>query len=201
MDISGHLKVLARKREARVWKDDYGLIHFEDWAREKEYFINNVIGAHLSDLHEENFPIPLWKIDAMIDERIDEFTRKGLMHGTIHEYRGEQWDDADQQDYRKYCELLLGLSGWKIVPHHEENAGENRPIIAEKQGKTFVLTCIKASSPVGRQKIRHTFRLKQGSNADLGAVVTNAGYSRWARWSSSRYKVLALHHEDLSSIE
>lgn len=199
-DLDRHIRVLARKREELVRTDDYGLVRYEDWEREKDYFIGGVILPHLSDLDEDELPLAPERISAMVDERIDGFMGKGLMHGTVREYKGEQWDDADQHDYRKYCELLLGLSGWKIQARGD-NHDPDMPIMAEKEGRTFVVTCIRSSSPVGSTEIRHALRVKRHSNADMGAVVTNVGYSRLARWVSSRCKVLALHHEDLSSLE
>ncbi len=197
--ISDHIRVLVRKREDMVKTDDYGIVHFEDWDREKEYFIDNVIRENLPDLDSEDFPIPFLGIDLMIDRRIDDFIGKGLAGGTIHRYPGERWEDEDQQAYCRYCSGLLGLSGWKTAPVEEGGPG-NGHIIAEKGGRRFVLTCIRTSSPVGRRHIREMAETMQEHKADMGAVVTNAGFSRWALRGASRYKVLALHHDDLTNI-
>ncbi len=151
--INEHLDVLARKRRYMVFRDAYGLVHYETWDKEKDYFISNVLGGLFSDLQSHDFPLSATRIDAMIDMRIDEYLEKNRIDGTIREYRGESWEDDDQQAYRLYCTRLLGLAGWKVIYDGEENAHSH--VLAQKGVVLFVLSCAKSSSTVGRHFIRN----------------------------------------------
>lgn len=198
--IKEHLDVLARKRRQLVRTDDYGLIHFDAWEQEKDYFIENVLSGLFGDFYSNDFPFSEPQIDNMIDKYIDDH-QKGHAGGSVSEYKGESWEDVDQQVYRQYCTRLLSLAGWKILFDGDDEGSQNGHFIAQRDEISFLFTCVKSSSPVGRRVIWNTFTEKQKRGADKAAVVTNAGFSRWALLTSSGYRVLALHHDDLANIE
>jgi restriction system protein len=199
--INEHLHVLARKRQDLIKKDHYGLVHLEEWEGEKDFFINNVLGNRLGNIHSEDFPMPYFLIDIMIDKHIDNYFKKGHADGAIREYQGEDWEDADQQAYRGYCMRLLGLAGWKVLTPTEEDIQSRGPILARKDWKLLLVTCTRASKPLGRRLIRQTFSAKRSHNADAAAIVTNAGFSRWARFSALKCDIMLLHHSDLVNID
>lgn len=196
--INKHLDVLARKRRYMVDRDDYGIVHYEAWDKEKDYFISNVLGGLFTDLHSQDFPLPVQRIDAMIEKRIDEHINKNRMDGAIREYRGETWEDEDRQAYRQYCTRLLGLAGWKVISDGGENSDGH--VLALKGTALFALSCVTSSSPVGRRLIRNLSSSQRKHGAESAAVVTNSRYSRWARMVSTFYGVMLLHHEDLADI-
>jgi restriction system protein len=194
-----HTPVLARKRSQLVKKDDYGVVHYEDWEQEKDYFITTVLGEHFPAIGSDDFPLSLERIDAMIEKSIDGYLPGEFGGGPIGEQEREEPHGDDQKTYRQYCAKLLGLGGWKVLSGEEQDR-KGSPILAERDGKRLVLTCINASSPVGRRAITRTHAARQRHDAHMAAVVSNAGFSRWARMGSSRYDVMPLHHEDLANI-
>ncbi len=196
--IDEHLEVLARKRRQMVWTDDYGLVHYETWDEEKDYFISQVLGGLFADLHSADFPLSVPRIDAMIDKRIDEYLMKDDCIEAPPEYGIESRKDNDQEAYRLYCTRLLSLAGWRVVSSKEiENNGH---ILAERDGVIFALACRK-SSGVGSRHIRDLISTQKEAGADLAAVVTDRPYSRWIRMASSRYGIMLLHHDDLADVE
>jgi hypothetical protein len=195
--IGEHIPVLARKRGQLVKKDDYGITRYEDWDREKDYFIGTVLAERFPAIGSDDFPLSLGRIDAMIEKGIDGYLPGVPGGGDDREQEEPQGEDAG--DYRRYCVRLLGLGGWKVLAGGEEDREES-PILAERDGTRLVITCVSASSPVGRSAIRRANAARRRHAAHLAAVVSNAGFSRWARMASSRCRVMPLHHEDLANI-
>lgn len=199
--IDEHIHALARRRQDLIRKDHYGLIHLEEWEKEKEFFISNVLDSRVGNILSEDFPVPCFTIHMMIDKRIDTYFKKGLGDGTVREYGGEDWENADQQAYRGYCMKLLELAGWKVILPTEEDIESQGPILARKDRTLLLAACTRASKPLGRRLVRKTAQARHDHDADTAAVVTNAGFSRWARFSASRCDVMLLHHSDLANID
>ncbi len=199
--IDEHLHALARRRRDLIKKDHYGLVHLEEWEREKDFFIGNVLGSRFGNILSEDFPVPYFLIDAMIDKRIDAYFKKGDAGGQVREYRGEDWENADQQAYLGYCIKLLELAGWRVVVPTQEDIRNRTPVLARKGGRVLLAACVRASKPLGRGLVRRTAAVRRNHDADAAAIVTNAGFSRWARFSASRFDIMLLHHSDLANID
>jgi restriction system protein len=199
--INDHIHALARRRQDLIKKDDYGLVHLEEWEEEKNFFINNVLGNSLGNIYSKDFPVPYFLIDIMIDRYIDAYFKNGDAGGIIREYQGDDWENADQQAYRGYCMKLLELAGWKVLLPTEENIQSRDPILARKEETLFLATCTRASKPLGRRVIRETSEARRSHDADAAAIVTNAGFTRWAHFSARKHDVMLLHHSDLANIE
>ncbi|HQI01072.1 MAG TPA: restriction endonuclease [Deltaproteobacteria bacterium] len=199
--IDEHLHALARRRRELIEIDHYGLVHLEEWEDEKDFFISNVLGSRFGNILSEDFPVPYFLIDIMIDKRIDAYFKRGHAGGTIREYQGEDWENADQQTYLGYCMKLLELAGWKVVIPTQEDIRNRGPILARKDGKLLLAACIRASKPLGRSFIRQTAAARLNHDADDAAIITNAGFSRWARSSALKHDVMLLHHSDLANID
>jgi restriction system protein len=197
--ILEHTPVLARKRGQLVKKDDYGIVHYEEWEQEKEYFINVVLGEHFNDILSEEFPLTAGHIDEIIEKAIDKVVLDLYGNDPVQEPEDEPWEEDEGDSYRQYCTRLLDLAGWKVLADGEEGQDKG-PVLAERGEQLFVVTCISSSSPVGIRTIWRTSVAMKKLGAHMAAVVTNAGFSRLARMASSRYGVMPLHHEDLANI-
>lgn len=197
--IHEHAATLARKRATLSKKDAYGIVSLDEWEQEKDYFINVVLREQFSEVLTEAFPLSPEKIDSMIEESIDAFILDVYGDAPDGESQEESPEEDELLSYRQYCLKLLELSGWKILPGGPEGRAES-PILAERDGKRFVVACVMASSPVGWGMLRRTSTVRKKLDAQMAAVVTNGDFSRWARFVSSRYRVMPLHHEDLANI-
>jgi restriction system protein len=197
--IREHIPTLARKRATLVKKDDYGIVHYDEWEQEKNYFIDVVLREHFSTILTEDFPLSATHLDTMIEKAIEAFLHDLYGDMSVAEPHEETWDANGQHSYRQYCLKLLELSGWKVLTEGSAARAES-PILAERDGKRFAVTCVNASSHVGGGMIRRASSARKKLGAHMAAVVTNGEYSKWARMVSSRYRVMPLHHEDLANI-
>jgi hypothetical protein len=197
--IREHLPVLARKRAKHVKKDDYGIVHYEEWEQEKEYFITVVKIESFPGILSEEFPLSPGHIDAMMENAIDDFVEDVYGDASFNDPGEEDWEDDDRHSLRQYCVGLLTLAGWKVVSE-DEDEDEESPILAERDENLLVVICVDSPSPVGWRVVRRASKARKKLRAQMTAVVTVGYFSRWARMASSRYRVMPLHPEDLANI-
>lgn len=197
--IRGHLPVLASRRGHLVKKDAYGVVHYEEWEAEKEYFISSVLKERFAGILSKDFPLTPGRIDDMIEQGIDGFAFTVYGGEPPRAHPDDCPEEPAPHSCRQYCVRLLGLAGWETLPGDEANPAD-MPIVAEREGTRLVVACSDAPSPVGFGPVRRTARARRKLGAHRAAVVACAGFSWTGRLASSWYGVMALALEDLANL-
>lgn len=197
--IRGHLPVLASRRGHLVKKDAYGIVHYEEWEAEKEYFISTVLGERFAGILSEDFPLTPGRIDDMIERGIDGFAFTVYGGEPAAEPPDDSREASPPHSCREYCVRLLELAGWKVLPE-DEGSPADVPFVAERAGTRLVVSCSGDPSPVGFGPVRRTARARRRLDARQAAVAASAGFSWTGRLASSWYGVMALALEDLANL-
>lgn len=201
--IQQHKITLARKKKTLVRADDYGVIHTDDWEREKGYFLQNVVFPQLGlpglestqevALLEDRFadsPV-CWDLDALIETAVNDCD--------VPAFYSDESSINSGEDYELFCAHLLESGGWitRLTP---VTGDQGVDIVAEKDAYVIAVQCKYVSSTVGNQAVQQALAGKHFVGADSAVVVTNSSFTRSAKDLAAASDVLLLHHSQLSDL-
>lgn len=184
-----HAETLALRRRQECFEDAYGNRIDDGWLRERDYFAQRTILPHLdakgfTDLADTRWPIVLDIIDdvalsvALPDE--DEAPEDGIA-------------------YERFCAEALREAGWAARPT-KASGDQGADVVAERSGIRLVLQCKRYTKPVGNAAVQEASAAARYWQADMAAVVSNAGFTPAARRLSGATGVLLLHHDALRTL-
>jgi len=88
------------------------------------------------------------------------------------------------------------MCGWRSKTT-KASGDQGADIVATKDGITVVCQCKRYSKSVGNKAVQEAFAAKTFYNAQKGAVITNAGYTKSARELAEKTAVELFHFSDL----
>jgi restriction system protein len=196
--IKPHAKILSRKQEQLIYKDDYGKYVFDQWNKEVDYFIKKVL---LSDSNIKEF---IRNYDY--DERLDAVRQlvDDVAFGTNtsnEEERSHELlpiDDMTGEDYERYCVDLLVSFGWN-ARLTKSNGDQGVDIIGTIDSLTVIFQCKRYSKPVGNSAVQEAISGMVFEKASGAAVITNNTFTVSARQLASAANIYLLHHTELES--
>ncbi len=184
-----HAGTLARRRRQETYLDAYDNLIRDGWERERHYFAERTV---LPRLAARGF-------DGLARARFAEVL------ALIEEAAGPETDDPalDPPDdgiaYERYCAARLAQAGWRAHPT-KASGDQGADVVAERDGTRLVLQCKRYAKPVGNGAVQEAVAARGYWNADLAAVVTNAGFTPAARRLAGATGVHLLHHDDLDGL-
>lgn len=189
--VTQHLPILARKKRTLVTYDDYGNVIYEQWAKEKEYYIHKLdYVAHSTPFYDGLSPR---EQRLLLDDLVDEYVAS-------HDEESVYSDAMSPIEYEHHCADLLWQQGWDTrVTQGSGDQGVD--VLAVKYGIQLALQCKKYASPVGNKAVQEIIAGKGFYGADVGLVVSNNTYTLSARQLAMSHSVFLLHHEDLRNID
>ena len=183
--IREHQAVLSRKRALSMREDDYGNVIDQEWQKEIDYFLNNVLSG---------IEVP----ERWARQQIEIFaagsdgTDSGIMPQSVSEFSGAE--------YEFLCAKLLREAGWDASLTQASN-DQGADIIAQRDGLRVVVQCKRYAKPVGNKAVQEVVAAKAITGAHKAVVITNAGYTNACKELAAANQVLLLHHDDLSALE
>lgn len=187
--IEPHAKALARRRSQLLLTDAFGLEDRNGWDAEIQKFFRGVV---LPGLPRTCSDEDLEYLEETIDRWVDAFAvRWQDQYGSE---KVQEW--SDPIDFEAYCAARLTAAGWssRLTPPGGDQGGD---VVAEKDGIRLVVQCKLYSSPVGNSAVQEVVGSMAFEDAALGAVVTNASYTRAAKALAQKSGVYLLHVSEL----
>jgi restriction system protein len=188
--INLHRKVLRRKADQSIYKDDYGAYVFDRWFSEIDYFIDNVLSKECADLKT--------------------YVDRDWLHATARAIALSPPNEDDEipltlpegmppVDFEHYCAGLLTRFGWqaRVTP---ASGDQGVDIIAEYSGVRAVFQCKLYASSVGNAAVQEIVAGRQFQQARFAAVISNAPFTVSARQLAAAANVHLLHFTELQTL-
>lgn len=102
----------------------------------------------------------------------------------------------DTQDYRQRCVKSLGEAGWQARMSFPAG-GLTADIIAKRDGRLLTIQCRPSTQPLESVVVQEALIVRRAQDANLAAVVSNAGYTKAARSFAAASGVRLLHETEL----
>ncbi|RDW13583.1 restriction endonuclease [Paracoccus thiocyanatus] len=171
--ISDHIETLARRRDALIRKDHYGVIDNSKWNIEINHFIANVIQPQLSGdyfrrIEMRNPSVISETINRLIDE-----------HERTRPHSDEVPPGISPLDFEGLCARVLSECGWDASTT-QGSGDQGADVVAQKNGKRLVVQCKIYTGVVGNKSVQEVLGAKSYYNADLTAVVCTTQYTKSA---------------------
>lgn len=185
-----HLITLTRKRSQFAYKDEYDILRDGDWPKHAKYFIKEVALPAL-EAHGLTVKPPL---KAMLDLINDIVPATTPLDGQSNEVVLNEHTSGT--DYEIFVARILGEADWQVsmTPATGDHGAD---IIATKGTFRAALQCKYYSQPVGNGSVQEAYSAKGFYRCDVGAVVSNASFTKAARTAATSLHVPLLHHDDL----
>ncbi|GJE17850.1 restriction endonuclease [Methylobacterium marchantiae] len=184
-----HAETLALRRHQECFEDAYGNWIDDGWLRERDYFAERTILPHLDARGFADLADTRW---AVVLDIIDDVALSVDLP-----------DDAEVPDdgiaYERFCAEALREAGWSARPT-KASGDQGADVVAERAGIRLVLQCKRYTKPVGNAAVQEAAAAARYWQADMAAVVSNAGFTPAARKLSGATGVLLLHHDALRSL-
>lgn len=188
--VDKHVRTLASKRQRLVNQDEYGTITTEAWEREKQYFVETVVARECGPLWEHSGSLKALGVDVVLDNvsrYIDEVTAQSSVSLELNA----------PADLEAACAVVLRNSGW-IASVTQMSGDQGVDIVATRGVHTLAVQCKLYSSPVGNKAVQEVSAGRVHYAADLGIVVSNAGFTPSARALASTNNVLLLSIDEFA---
>lgn len=190
--IEGHADELARARNQLIKRDRYGVEDKEPWRKELEYFLNRVLMPALEEYpdhvvaHVTETLVP--HIDDMLASRADRLQ-------SAVGYR----PDITPMEYETLCADILRRAGWSARTT-KGSGDQGVDVIATKGAWRLVVQCKHLARPVGNGAVQEAVAAKLHEEANVAAVVSNAGFTPSARQLAKTTGTLLMHHTELETL-
>jgi restriction system protein len=185
-----HLITLSRKRIQCAYKDEYEILRDGDWPKHAKYFIK-AVAIPAMEAHGLTVHPPLKAMLELLNDivpataSLDDQTTETQLH-----------EHSTGSDYEMHVARILEEADWqaKMTPVTGDHGAD---IIAIKGSFQAAIQCKYYSQPVGNGSVQEAYSAKGFYRCDVGAVVSNASFTKAARTAATSLNVPLLHHDDL----
>ncbi len=191
-EISQHANTLRRKRAQLLLHDDYGTIDESRWRKEITYFVTRVI---LPAIEKDTIDEMLF---AAIEDRVEQVAAEAGPESVS--FSCETPAQFTPEEFEVYCARLLQGQGWE-ARLTKCSGDQGVDVVADRRGVTMVVQCKKYATPVGNGAVQEVHAGKGFYGADLGIVVSNAGFTSSARELANVLGILLMHHSELENFD
>lgn len=185
-----HLATLSRKRIQCAYKDEYDILRDGDWPKHAKYFIKEVALPALEAEGLTKQP-PLKAMLELINEIVPATEQ---LDDQAHEIQLNEHTSGT--DYEMFVARMLEAADWQIslTPVTGDHGAD---IIASKGAFRVALQCKYYSQPVGNGSVQEAYSAKGFYRCEVGAVVSNASFTKAARTAATSLNIPLLHHDDV----
>jgi restriction system protein len=188
--INVHRKVLRRKADQSIFKNDYGAYVFDKWFAERDYFINNVLARECPGLKtyvDEDWLTSTVGAIALSAPDESDLVPSSLPEGML------------PIEFEHYCAELLRHLGWEA--HVTPATGDQGvDILAEYRGIRAVFQCKLYASTVGNSAVQEIVAGRQFQRAQVAGVISNSSFTPSARQLAAAADVHLLHFTELETL-
>lgn len=174
--ISTHFDTLLIKYNQTVYQDDYRRYILDDWYKEIQYFINNIVFPNEKYEYFEDAILKM-RIQMFLscwDELLKEHLEKTKEQRTINKVV------KNGIDYEIYVEKYLQIAGYNVT-RTPKTGDQGVDLIAEKDDDRKAIQCKYYSKPVGNKAVQEVIAGANFYQCTSAAVVSNASFTKSAR--------------------
>lgn len=182
-----HARTLARRKAQLTVRDAYGAVDEVAWHREVHEFFRRIV---LPELPPET-----------TDDDLDYFSRAMVPWADEVAKTFADEEELDPKfsspvDFEAYCATRLEAAGWDAnVTSTTGDQGVD--VIAQKGDVRLALQCKLYTGTVGNSAVQEIIGGMAYEGATVGAVVTNAEYTKSARSLAERAGIHLLHISEI----
>lgn len=206
--IREYAKVLIRKRNSSIFKDDYGRIIRGKWDGEVAYFVETVLIPFVVS-EDEKYPALCIGLGNSYGLFVRFYDRNGcleyytiLIEMVLDSLAYEGGEDESLMlpesghDYERYVAAIFEKHGYpaRVTKGSGDHGAD---IVVDWGGGEIVVQCKHYSSPVGNKAVQEAYSAKGFYGADQAWVVASSSFTPAAKIAAERLGVLLFHHEDL----
>jgi len=191
--VARHLETLARRRNAIVVVDAYGVVDGRAWNREVQHFVDKVIRPELSEA----------EADAIVSAGMSAFFQE-LVEETVAQHcensGATRVDLATPSpiEFEVLCRDVMRKAGWTATLT-QSTGDQGADVIAEKDGQKLVIQCKLYANAVGNDAVQQVVAAKAWYGASQAAVVCKAGFTRSATHLANATGVALLDFSELEA--
>lgn len=202
--VDTHTPTLLRKARQLSHRDDYGVLHDDNWQKEVVYFVDTLF---LRDPELQEF-IASWRSYGFDDDAPDQMVIESYQLVREHiQYLLDEappsdidWQSLTPYEYELACAQVLREHGWNAVAT-QASGDQGADVTASRDGVFVVLQCKQYAAPVGNKAVQEIHTAKTHYGARHAVVVSNQSYTASARQVASTTGVRLLHHDDLPLLD
>ena len=184
-DDENHLKecmttqfnTLWIKWQQTIYEDDYGRTIYNDWLKEVEYFIVNIVFPN------EDYKGPIGNV--LLEARMKQFNAYWYELATNHLKKVKEDSAIDivvknGLDYELYVEKYLQKLGYNVT-RTPKTGDQGVDLIAEKDDDRKAIQCKYYSKPVGNKAVQEVIAGANFYQCTSAAVISNSSFTKAAR--------------------
>lgn len=175
--MDAQFNTLWIKWQQTIYEDDYGRTVYNDWLKEVEYFIMNIVFPN------EDYSGSLGNI--LLETRMKQFNAYWQELATNHLEKMKEDNTINiivknGLDYELYVEKYLQNLGYDVT-RTPRTGDQGVDLIAEKNDDRKAIQCKYYSKPVGNKAIQEVIAGASFYQCTSAAVISNSSFTKSAR--------------------
>lgn len=186
-----NIAVVASAYRSTVSSNSFGKKNYSRFKQELiEYLVDNTESKDVKYYAENigNFDIPD-KTLLEIEEAINDFTKNK-----------DYDDDMDPYVYEHFCAEQFLIAGWDDAEATSGSSDQGVDVIAKRGDDFLVGQCKKYQKPVGNSAVQEIVAGMGYYGANIGVVISNAGYTNSAKKLAEANNIKLIHHAEIKNL-
>ena len=191
-DLMAHQTALvASAYRSSVSSNSFGKKNYTKFKKELiEHLLDNTESQDILKYANElgDFQIPDETI-YMIEEVINEYSKSS-----------DFTDDMDPYEYEHYCAAQFLKYGWDEAEATSGSADQGVDVVAKRGDEHLVGQCKVYQKPVGNSAVQEVVAGMGYYGANVGVVISNAGYTNSAKQLAEANNIKLIHHSEIKNL-
>lgn len=191
--VNKHRETLSRKRVRLLTIDDYGNENWENWEKECQYFVDNVLNPAFDS--EERDAIRKYGVDQFFEETLNQNIRN-RQHMFMHEQQLPS--NISPIEFEHWCAEQLVWLDWDCRVT-KTGGDQGADIICTKGNRKLAVQCKLYSGTVSNKAVQEVHSAMKYYHCSEAAVISTSGYTQSAKDLAKSTSVQLLLHDEITS--
>lgn len=189
--IHNDIQIVASAYRSSVTSNSFGKKNYSKFKKELiEYLIDNTESKHVIYYAREvgDFDIPDHTISE-IERAINDFSQDEKFN-----------QNMDPYEYEHYCAAQFLKHGWDEAEATSGSADQGVDVVAKRGDEHLVGQCKVYQKPVGNSAVQEVVAGMGYYGANVGVVISNAGYTNSAKKLAEANNIKLIHHSEIKNL-
>ena len=189
--IHNNIQIVASAYRSSVTSNSFGKKNYSKFKKELiEYLIDNTESKHVIYYAREvgDFDIPDHTISE-IERAINDFSQDEKFN-----------QNMDPYEYEHYCAAQFLKHGWDEAEATSGSADQGVDVVAKRGDEHLVGQCKVYQKPVGNSAVQEVVAGMGYYGANVGVVISNAGYTNSAKKLAEANNIKLIHHSEIKNL-
>jgi len=189
--IHNDMQIVASAYRSSVTSNSFGKKNYSKFKKELiEYLIDNTESKHVIYYAREvgDFDIPDHTISE-IERAINDFSQDEKFN-----------QNMDPYEYEHYCAAQFLKHGWDEAEATSGSADQGVDVVAKRGDEHLVGQCKVYQKPVGNSAVQEVVAGMGYYGANVGVVISNAGYTNSAKKLAEANNIKLIHHSEIKNL-